>query len=395
MAPWVASPPGVPQNRVMRSGKLVTWLDRYIFRQLLLALVGVTGGLTALIWLTQSLRFVELVVNRGLSMSVFLRLTSLLIPSFVAVILPITTYVVVQFIYQRLNGDRELTVIRSAGVSPYGMARPALMLALIVTISGYALNLWVVPATLASFRQFQWDIRNRMAAFLLQEGVFTPISENLTVYVRSRDADGTLRGILVEDDRVANAHATILSESGRLIEGANGPRALLFNGSRQELDRQTGRLNMLTFDQNEIDLGERAAEAGVRPPDMSEVSTAELLDPRSAHDRDRGKWVAEGHKRLSGPLSTLSFALVALLSVLAGTFRRHGGFARPVISVGVVVGLLALGLAINNLAARDNALVPLIWVQAILPGLVSFWMLVVPDWMAGRFRVPNLARVHP
>ena len=44
----------------MRSGKLVTWLDRYIFRQLGLALIGVTGGLTALIWLTQSLRFVEL-----------------------------------------------------------------------------------------------------------------------------------------------------------------------------------------------------------------------------------------------------------------------------------------------------------------------------------------------
>ena len=373
----------------MRSGKLVTWIDRYIFRQLFLALLAVTGGLTALIWLTQSLRFVELVVNRGLSMAVFVRLTSLLIPSFVAVILPITTYVVVQFIYQRLNGDRELTVIRSAGVSPFGMARPALTLALMVTILGYILNLWVVPATLASFRQFQWDIRNRMAAFLLQEGVFTPISENLTVYIRSRDADGTLRGLLVQDDRDKAARATILSESGRLIEGANGPRALLFNGSRQEIDRQSGRLNMLTFDQNEIDLGERAADAGVRPPDMSEVGTSELLVPRFAQDRDRAKWVAEGHKRLSGPLSSLSYALVALVAVLLGAFRRHGGFVRPLVAVGVVVGLLALGLAINNLAARDNALLPLIWVQAVLPGLVGLWMLLVPDWFAARFHSPR------
>lgn len=373
----------------MRSGKLVTWIDRYIFRQLFLALLAVTGGLTALIWLTQSLRFVELVVNRGLSMAVFVRLTSLLIPSFVAVILPITTYVVVQFIYQRLNGDRELTVIRSAGVSPFGMARPALTLALMVTILGYILNLWVVPATLASFRQFQWDIRNRMAAFLLQEGVFTPISENLTVYIRSRDADGTLRGLLVQDDRDKAARATILSESGRLIEGANGPRALLFNGSRQEIDRQSGRLNMLTFDQNEIDLGERAADAGVRPPDMSEIGTSELLVPRFAQDRDRAKWVAEGHKRLSGPLSSLSYALVALVAVLLGAFRRHGGFVRPLVAVGVVVGLLALGLAINNLAARDNALLPLIWVQAVLPGLVGLWMLLVPDWFAARFHSPR------
>ncbi len=375
----------------MRSGKLVTWLDQYIFRQLGLALIAVTGGLTALIWLTQSLRFVELVVNRGLSMTVFLRLTSLLIPSFVAVILPITTYVVVQFIYQRLNGDRELTVIRSAGVSPFGMARPALALAILVTVLGYVLNLWVVPTTLASFRQFQWDIRNRMAAFLLQEGVFTQISDKLTVYVRSRGADGTLNGILVQDDRDQNARATILAESGRLAEGTNGPRAVLFNGSRQEIDHQTGRLNMLTFDQNEIDLGDRAADAGVRPPDMSEVSTRQLLDASLAHDRDRTKWIAEGHKRLSSPLSTLSFAFVALVSVLLGAFRRHGGFLRPLVAVGVVVGLLALGLAINNLAARNNALIPLMWVQAVAPALVCLWMLVVPDWWAERLRAARMA----
>ena len=375
----------------MRSGKLVTWIDRYIFRQLFLALVAVTGGLTALIWLTQSLRFVELVVNRGLSMVVFVQLTSLLIPSFVAIILPITTYVVVQFIYQRLNGDRELTVIRSAGVSPFGMARPALALAVLATILGYILNLWVVPATLSSFRQYQWEIRNRMAAFLLQEGVFTPISERLTVYVRSRDADGTLRGILVEDDRDKTARATILSESGRLMEGANGPRALLFNGSRQEIDHQTGRLNVLTFEQNELDLGERATDNGARPPDMSEVSVAELLHPRFAQSQDRGKWVAEGHKRLSSPLSTVSFALVALIAVLSGTFRRHGGVVRPLAAVGVVVGLLAAGLAIDNLAARDNALVPLMWLKAVAPGAVCLWMLIVPDWISARFHAPQLA----
>ena len=43
---------------------LVNRLDRYIARQLLVALIGATGALVALIWLTQSLRFVELVVNR-------------------------------------------------------------------------------------------------------------------------------------------------------------------------------------------------------------------------------------------------------------------------------------------------------------------------------------------
>src|ERR1700749_5185425 len=121
----------------MRSGKVVTRFDIYIFRQVLVALIAATGGLTALIWLTQSLRFVELVVNRGLSLVVFMRLTGLLIPSFIAGLLPITTYVVIQFIYQRLAGDREVTVMRAAGLSPLALSRPALALAVLAAICGY------------------------------------------------------------------------------------------------------------------------------------------------------------------------------------------------------------------------------------------------------------------
>jgi lipopolysaccharide export system permease protein len=369
----------------MRTGKLVTRLDRYIFRQLGLALIAVTGGLTALVWLVQSLRFIELVVNHGLSLGVFIELTGLLIPSFVAVILPITTFVVVQFIYQRLAGDREITVMRAAGLSPLALSRPAITMAVLVVVAGYALNLWVVPASLASFREFQWEIRNSMAAFLLKEGVFTKVSDNLTVYVRARDPDGTLHGIMVDDARDKSAHATILAERGRLVEGPNGPRALLIDGSREEIDHQTGRLNVLTFGQNEIDLSDNTSNGGARLPDMSEQPLGSLLNPHMPNPRDVSKWIAEGHKRLSSPFSALSYAFVGLLSVLTGTFRRHGSFIRPLVAVGTMVVLLALGFAVQNLAAGNTVWLPLMWLQAIGPGVVCAWLLLGPQ-LLDRFR---------
>ena len=365
-----------------------TRLDHYIFRQLFWALIAVTFGLTALIWLTQSLRFVELVVNRGLSLVVFMRLTGLLIPSFIAVILPITTYVVIQFIYQRLAGDREVTVMRAAGLSPFALARPALAVALLAMAAGYWLNLSAVPSTLASFKEFQWEIRNKVAAFLLQEGVFTSISDKLVVYVRSRATDGTLRGILVDDARDPAVHATILAESGQLLEGAHGPRVLLINGSRQEIDRQSGRLNMLTFTENEIDLTDAGGPEGARPTDMSEVGLGALLDPLIAMPRDRSKWIAEAHKRLANPLGAVSYALVALVAVLTGTFQRHAGVIRPLVSVMVVVMLVALGLVVDGLAARDNALLPLVWARAVLPGFVAGGILFGPMQRADRRAPP-------
>ncbi len=365
---------------------LVIRLDRYVFRQLLVALLAATMALVALIWLTQSLRFVELVVNRGLSLWVFLRLTGLLIPNFVAVILPITTFVVVQFVYSRLSGDRELTVMRAAGMSPLALARPALALALLVVGSCYLLDIWVVPTSYAAFREYQFEIRNRLAAFLLQEGVFTPVSEDLTVYVRSRDRDGTLRGILIEDGRQKSSRATILAERGHMMDGPNGPAVLLESGSREEVDRQTGRLNVLTFARNSIDLAHGGKTEDVRYRDVNEMSLAELTHPETSalNARDSGKFLVEAARRRSAPLTALSFALVALLSVLSGSFRRHGNVLRPLAAVLCVVALLAAQLAVANLAARSTALLPLVWLVAGAPGLVCGWLLFAPG--AGQAR---------
>jgi lipopolysaccharide export system permease protein len=366
-------------------------IDRYLLRQLLAGLLASTGGLVALIWLTQSLRFIDLVVNRGLSLVVFLQLTGLLIPSFVAVILPITTYVVVQFTYQRLASDRELTVMRAAGLSAWALSRPALMLAAISVVTCFFLDVWVVPSASAEFREEQFRIRNRMAAFMLQDGVFTQVSDDMTVYVRKRDTDGTLHGVMIDDARQKNAHATILARRGHFLPSTDAPRVLLLDGTRQEIDHQTGRLNILTFAQNVIDLTSNKA-AAQRFRDATEMSLGELLhpDPAIVMARDRPKFVVEAHRRLTAPLTAGSFALVALVAVLRGAFQRHGGLLRPFVAVLVVVGLLALGLMIANLAARVPALIPLIWVHATAPGVICAWILFAPELRRG-----TIARFAP
>jgi lipopolysaccharide export system permease protein len=102
---------------------------------------------------------------------------------------------------------------------------------------------------------------------------------------------------------------------------------------------------------------------------MSELQTRALLDPVQAAERDRQKWRAEGHKRLATPLTTLSYAMVALFSALGGIFRRQGGIARPLATVGAMIALLALGFIFSNLAVRNNALLVLVWLHAVLPGV--------------------------
>ncbi|MBI0433427.1 LPS export ABC transporter permease LptF [Roseomonas sp. KE0001] len=358
-------------------------LDRYLFHQLGIALLAVTTGLAALVWLTQSLRFIELVLDRGLSLAVFIELTGLLLPSFFAVILPITTFVVVLFTYVRLNADRELVVMRAAGLSDWRLARPALLLAGLSTALCLFLQLWLVPVSHAAFRAWQFEIRNEMAAILLQEGVFSSLGDDLTVYARRRDSDGTLRGILVHDTREPGTPVTIMAEQGRLLSGATGPRVILMNGVRQQLEPATAghpaRLSVLSFAENSVDLAtSTSAVTESRNRDSRERFVGELLHPDPAEnlpERDIRKFRAEGHQRMASPFTALSFAMVGLACALAVGFRRYGDWRPAVVGVALVVGLLALGLAVGNLAARDNAFIPLIWLHALGPALAAGWVL--------------------
>lgn len=383
----------------------MTRLDRYIFRQLALALLSVTVGLAVLVWLTQSLRFIELVLDRGLSFLVFIELTGLLLPGFFAIILPITTFLVALFVYVRLASDRELVVMRAAGLSQWRLARPALALALLSAAACYALNLVVVPETQAAFRAWQFEIRNQLAAILVQEGVFSSVGDDLTVYARLRDRDGSLRGILVHDARERGAPVTILAESGRITPTPSGPRVTLENGQRQQVERvpppsgsppgtpPSTRLSVLSFSENTVDLARASRGEESRYRNAQERSLRELLHPdpeERISERDLRRFRAEAHNRLASPLNALGFALVAMATALTGQFRRHGGGLRLFTGIAVVVGLLAAGLMAANLAARQNALIPLVWVSAVLPGLVAAWVL---SGMPGLPHAPRRAAV--
>lgn len=370
-------------------------IDLYIMRQLALSLLAVTVGLAALVWLTQSLRFIELVLDRGLSIWVFLELTGLLLPSFFGVILPITTFVVTLFTYVRLASDRELVVMRAAGLSQWQLSRPALVVAMGAMGICFILNLWITPASHQAFREWQFEIRNQMAGLLLQEGVFSSVGEELTVYARDREAGGTLQGILVHDSRERGAPVTILAESGRITSTPQGPRVTLYNGQRQQVERvaqpdgtTTLRLTVLTFQENSLDLARANRSEGQRFRNAQERTLGELLNPEEGVSvRDRGRFLAEAHQRLSSPFTAVTFALLALAVALSGQFRRFGGGINLFVGSLLMVGLLALGLSIGNLAARQSALIPLIWMHALLPGLASGWVISgmpgVPAQMRG------------
>ena len=108
-------------------------ITRYLVVQIATAVAFIVVSLTCVIWLSQSLRFVDLIVNRGLPILTFLQLTVMLMPTWLSVVLPIAAFAATVFVYNRLTNDREMVVMSAAGISPTRLARPALLIAVLTT----------------------------------------------------------------------------------------------------------------------------------------------------------------------------------------------------------------------------------------------------------------------
>jgi lipopolysaccharide export system permease protein len=353
-------------------------ITRYIFNQLLAAALFITLGLTLAIWLIQSLRWIDYIVNRGLPASTFLYFVGLLLPSLLGIFLPIAAFCAVLFVYYKLIMDSEMVVLRAAGLSPLQIARPAIILTGFVTLAVYSITLYFLPASYRAFKELQNDIRSDLSAVLLQEGVFNKLADGITVYVRERSSDGELRGILVHDDRDPERPVTMMAERGALVRSEQGPRVVLVNGNRQQVERESGRLSLLYFDRYTVELSQLQGSVHARWRGPRERYLPELFNLTSdpTDQKNRNALFAEGHQRLVAPLYVLAFVMVALAALLSGEHNRRGQIKRVLAAIVCVAALEGLSLALHDLATESFLAVPAMYAAAVLPTLIAMIVLL-------------------
>jgi lipopolysaccharide export system permease protein len=352
-------------------------INSYIAKQLFIAVLVVVVSLTCVIWLSQSLRFIDMIVNRGLPLRTFVYLTMLLLPTWLSIVLPISGFAGVIFIYNRMAGDREIVVLEASGLSPMRLARPALLVSALITLVCYVMTLYLVPISYRAFKELQFQIRHNYTDVLLREGVFNTIASDITVYVRARQESGELSGIIVHDNRDPRQKVTLIAERGALVVTEAGPRVFMQNGNRQSRDKSTGRTSLLYFDRYTVDIGGSKSVTQRAWRDQNELFLPELLNPteQETSPRNFDEYIAEGHSRLSAPLLGLALPLLGLAVLLRAEFSRRGQTWRILIAVSLAIILEGLGLGAKFLAAKQPFMIPAMYGFIIVPAAISAFLL--------------------
>lgn len=355
-------------------------LDRYIFRQIAGPFLFFVLIFTGTVWLGQSLKLVETIVNNSQSARVFLELTLLVLPTALSIVLPVACFAATVYAVNRLFSDSEIVVMFATGFSWTALLRPVCMFAGLVMLATYALTLGVIPTAQGALKTRLAEIRHDIVTAFLHEGAFESPAEGVTVYLRGMGQSGEMLGLFVHDTRDRDETATYTAERAVLVSDETGTRIVMLDGVLQlARARDTETLSILRFKQFAYDLSQFMHPLVDRRRKPSEYYLPELFAmtkaEAAAQGRPLGGYVAEAHEALSAPLYAPVFALIAVAFVVGPGFRRRGFLGRILAATGVGLALRLTGLSMKGLTIGHANLWPAIYLPPLVGVIVALWLL--------------------
>jgi lipopolysaccharide export system permease protein len=350
-------------------------LNRYILQQHVAALGFFVLIFTGVIWLTQSVRLIDTVISSGQSAATFLTFSSLVLPQVFVIVLPLSGIGAALYTLNKFYSDSELVVMMSAGHGPLQLLWPVAVFGALIGTGMAVVLMVLVPHSGRELAERTQAIRSDLAASLIVERQFIHPMGGLTLFINDTSRSGEMAGIFLNDARDPAQVITYSAERALFLREDDEARLVMQDGVALSTTPDN-ELNSVTFDQFVFDLSELLDEQGLRVPRPSEYSVAALLNPTPEMLDTRyslGDYVSEGHYKISLPLLATTYPMIALVTFLAGGYRRSGFGRRVVVAVAVASLIQVVMFACQPRVEKH----PEIWPLMYLPELLAVIYVVV------------------
>ena len=373
---------------------MTTIFSRYVFRQAAGALLLILSSLSGVVWIALALRQLEVVTSQGQNAGTLLAMTTLALPNLLALIAPFALLIAAMHTLNRLNGDSELIVMTASGATIWVIARPLILLALIVTMAVSFVNHVGMPWSLRMLRDYVLQVRTDLLSQVLQPGKFSSPEQGITFHIRERAPNGDILGLIMHDTRSNKSALSYLAERGQIVKQDSNAYMVMTGGHVLSQDDLNSPPRIVAFDRYAIDLDafdqKISDDQDLRP---RERYFSELVSPDpTSRDfkRNPGIFNAELHERFASALYPLAFVLIALAS--AGNAQSTRQNKTRAVAFGFIAGagVRLAGLGLVNVVVRNPALTPLLYLLPLTAMGLSLFAIAGasrqrsgPGWLGG------------
>ncbi|NTX99453.1 LptF/LptG family permease [Deinococcus sp. JMULE3] len=191
----------------------MTRLTRYVTLELLPPLLAGTLLFTAI--LSFGYFFISSQWLQGVPVALVGQWIAYQVPDTLVKVLPMAVVLMTVVAFGRMSTERELVAVQSGGISLGRVARPAGVVALLVTALSVWLSLWVAPRLNVETRGLYWDVLTGAGLSQLS-GKTVDLGDGVTLFMRGYDATTReLQGVRLDRWEPGNARLGTLTFADR------------------------------------------------------------------------------------------------------------------------------------------------------------------------------------
>lgn len=297
-------------------------IDRYIFRLVIVPMLGVFALAASLLVLDKMLRLLDFVAVEGGPVGVVFKMLATLLPEYASLAIPLGLLLGILLAFRKLATTSELDVLRAVGMSYGRLLRVPFAITAVLMAVNVALVFFVQPVSRFTYERLEYDLRSGALGASIKVGEFNTIADRMALRIEESENDGRrLMGIFA---RVANDRSQVLSISARegsFLATTDDPDTIILRLTDGTIVQDTGSQTprVLTFTRHDLPIDLPAIEEfRARGEDEREYILPELLrigwaDEASETKRDASQ--ASFNFRL---VEVVMMALMPLLAVALG-----------------------------------------------------------------------------
>lgn len=193
--------------------KFLTAIDRYIFRLVLMPMLGVFVIAASLLILDKMLRLFDFVATEGGPIGVVFKMLANLLPEYASLAIPLGLMLGILIAFRKLATSSELDVMRAVGLSYTRLLRVPFIITVLLAALNFAIVGYMQPLSRYYYEQLQFELRSGALGASIKVGEFTTLQDRMGLRIEeSREGGSRLIGIFA---RVANDKGQVLSISAR------------------------------------------------------------------------------------------------------------------------------------------------------------------------------------
>ena len=304
---------------------------RHFFSELSKHFFIVIVALSTIVWAVQSVNFLDLIVEDGHSVALYLKYSFLNVTKIVTKFIPLSFLVSLIFTIGKFESDSELMALWTAGLSKVKIANFFFKVSILVTLLQLFLACILNPAVLNHSRSLIKSSDINFVSGTIKTNQFNDTIEGLTIFAEGKNEDGEFENIFIRDDSKIlkgfdnnkdTSNITIFAKKAKLIDTGNSMLALQ-EGSIQSENKE-GKIKSVDFSKTKLNLSGMKTKSIIQAK-VQETNTVNLIrclliknqdfENRKKRiincpDRDKIEVLAEINRRFGMPLY---IPIVALL----------------------------------------------------------------------------------